>query len=324
MHHHIIIIIILFYIIILYIIMVAKNKKKSFKQLSQDERIEIYKYLCLWYSFRKIWLLLNRSHSTISREVNRNSTYYWWWKTKYKPIEANYKAVYRRKKSYINRIKLNKNIKLRKKIFELLSDKTKYRSPDEIIWRLKLEWWSVVSTSTLYNYIHNHPDWSMYLRFKHYWYKKRNTKKSTTTIKWVPKIDKRSNLANNRCRLWDWEIDTIVSSSSYWWLFTWVDRKSRFILLRKIPNHKSNTLLTIMSHSFINHKVKTITSDNWVEFAKLALLWKRLKAKCYTTHPYSSFERWTNERHNWLVRRFIPKWSNISTYSDLEIKNKTY
>ena len=56
------------------------------------------------------------------------------------------------------------------------------------------------------------------------------------------------------------------------------------------------------------------TPDNGSEFASLASL-SAVNTSVYFTHPYSSFERGTNERHNGLLRRFIPKGKRISDYS---------
>jgi IS30 family transposase len=64
---------------------------------------------------------------------------------------------------------------------------------------------------------------------------------------------------------------------------------------------------------------KTITSDNWSEFSELPELESKTSTKVYFTHPYSSFERGTNERHNGLIRSFIPKGKSINDYSDEDI-----
>jgi len=61
---------------------------------------------------------------------------------------------------------------------------------------------------------------------------------------------------------------------------------------------------------------KTITSDNGLEFSQLSNITLETGTKVYFTHPYSSHERGTNERHNGLVRRFIPKGSKISDVSE--------
>ncbi|HAT4276979.1 TPA: IS30 family transposase, partial [Clostridium perfringens] len=57
---------------------------------------------------------------------------------------------------------------------------------------------------------------------------------------------------------------------------------------------------------------KSITADNGSEFADLSEFELKTKTKVYFTHPYSSFEKGTNERHNGLIRRFIPKGKRIS------------
>jgi len=63
---------------------------------------------------------------------------------------------------------------------------------------------------------------------------------------------------------------------------------------------------------------KTITGDNGSEFAGLSLI-EDGKLKVYFTHPYSSCEKGTNECHNRMLRRFIPKGKSISDYSADEI-----
>ncbi|SKA09820.1 IS30 family transposase, partial [Selenihalanaerobacter shriftii] len=51
------------------------------------------------------------------------------------------------------------------------------------------------------------------------------------------------------------------------------------------------------------------------EFSELGAIEKLVDTKVYFTHPYSSWERGTNERHNGLIRRFIPKGRSISEFS---------
>ena len=63
-------------------------------------------------------------------------------------------------------------------------------------------------------------------------------------------------------------------------------------------------------------KVESITFDNWVEFSSIL----KLCYQCYRADSYSSWQRWTNEKHNWYVRRFIPKWENINARSNEEIQ----
>jgi len=62
--------------------------------------------------------------------------------------------------------------------------------------------------------------------------------------------------------------------------------------------------------------LKTILADNSSEFAEVTQALKGVETKVYFTHPYSSFERGTNERHNGLIRMFIPKGKAIASVSD--------
>jgi len=303
----------------------VRNKSTQFVQLSQEERIEIYRHHTQGLSCRKIWRIVGRHYTTISREITRNSIDHWWWRTVYKPLVAEKKKIERKRKANDGHIKLKKNHKLRTKIYQLLSHPTQCWGPDEIIWYLERAEWDVVATSTLYRYIRTHTSRWKYLRYKQEWYKYRKRKrKKTTTIVWVAKIDARPEEASNRTRIGDREWDTIVSSWHSWWLFTAVERTSRYTVIAKIPNHKAATLLTIMTAALMNEKVMTLTTDNWVEFSYLAKLGKRLHLDPYTAHPYASYERGTNEKTNWFIRWFIPKWSDISQYTEQQIQNIQY
>ncbi|WP_432422532.1 IS30 family transposase [Thermoanaerobacterium thermosaccharolyticum] len=65
---------------------------------------------------------------------------------------------------------------------------------------------------------------------------------------------------------------------------------------------------------------KSITADNGAEFAELSEILKECKSKAYFTHPYSAFERGTNERHNGLIMRFIPKGTTLADLSEGAIR----
>src|SRR5699024_5061343 len=64
---------------------------------------------------------------------------------------------------------------------------------------------------------------------------------------------------------------------------------------------------------------KTITSDNGSEFSELSEQGKHLGIDIYFAHPYASWERGSNERHNGLIRRFIKKGQPIHEYSDEQL-----
>ena len=66
---------------------------------------------------------------------------------------------------------------------------------------------------------------------------------------------------------------------------------------------------------------KTITTDNGSEFARLSELEELADTLVYFAHPYTSCEKGTNERHNGIIRRFIPKGKRIDSYTAEEISN---
>jgi len=118
-----------------------------------------------------------------------------------------------------------------------------------------------------------------------------------------------------------WEIDTVIGSKSKEdeVLLTIVERKTRNTFVRKIPGKTAEAVMAEMQRireefgTMFCSVFRTITSDNGSEFASLAAL-KDLGTKVYFTHPYSAFERGTNERHNGLLRRFVHKGKKISDY----------
>ena len=108
-------------------------------------------------------------------------------------------------------------------------------------------------------------------------------------------------------------------------ILTILERKTRNAIIHKITSKTAeavtealNSIRNIYGDKF-SDVFKTITSDNSSEFANLSTLETETDTKVYFTHPYSSFEKGTNERHNGLIRRFIPKGKCISDYSSDDI-----
>ena len=118
------------------------------------------------------------------------------------------------------------------------------------------------------------------------------------------------------------EIDTVIGKKdeNEPCVLTLVERMTRMCIWVKAKNHTAEAitkaLQQIMSQ-FADRKdqvFKTITGDNGSEFAGLSLF-ENGSLKVYFTHPYSSFEKGTNECHNHMLRRFIPKGKSISDYA---------
>ena len=148
-------------------------------------------------------------------------------------------------------------------------------------------------------------------------------------------ISTRPVQAHQRSEVGHWEADTIVSGThtSPTCLLTLTERKTRFEITRKIPNRTTEALRRAldllerqMGCSVFTQLFKTITVDNGSEFSDIvgletSALSSQQRVSLFFAHPYSSFERGTNENHNGIIRRFIPKGSDIGTYSSQTVQD---
>lgn len=104
-------------------------------------------------------------------------------------------------------------------------------------------------------------------------------------------------------------------------LLTLSERMSREFLIIRIPDRISASVMQafqMLQKQYSEHWndiFKTITTDNSSEFADLTNLEQVSKTLIYYAHPYTSCDKGTVERHNGLIRRFIPKGESINNYS---------
>lgn len=259
---------------------------------------------------------MKRHHTTIWRELARNSNW------EYDPIKAQKHYRKRRKDANKTHCVLVKDQDLRNEIVKLLWSRLIDWSPDAITWRKKEEWVATICTKTIYNYINNHePQLKKYLKYKR-WYRKylkwSNIGKLDRTI---DSIDNRPAIVATRKRIWDREWDTVVSANRSCWLVTFVDRKTRYLLTKKITNFKAETVhnATLDVFKKYHDKVITITIDNWKEFADVDLTGIYLWWSYYRAHPYQAWNRWTNEHTNWMIRKMLPKWYDFKNISNQKV-----
>lgn len=193
----------------------------------------------------------------------------------------------------------------------------------EAILKAKFDRSEMVCTKTLYNYIDlglldiKNADLPQKMR--------RNTKpaKIKTHKKILGKsIKERPIEIESRKEFGHWEIDTVIGEKSNTdnVLLTIVERKTRYAIVRKIELKTSesviNELMAIADYygDKFDEIFKTITGDNGSEFTDLSKIEDLGDTNVYFTRPYSSYEKGTNERHNGLIRRFIPKGNRIFDY----------
>lgn len=148
-------------------------------------------------------------------------------------------------------------------------------------------------------------------------------------------IEKRPAEISNRQTFGHWEMDCVIGKkSTKETLLTLTERLTRYEIIFKMPNHKAETVVHYVNKlekqfgKQFRKIFKSITVDNGVEFSDFEGLEKSIfkgkRTNLYYCHPYSSYERGTNERLNREIRRHIPKGSDLSNYTDKEIQHIEY
>lgn len=140
-------------------------------------------------------------------------------------------------------------------------------------------------------------------------------------------IDERPAIVDRKCRIGDWEVDTVIGRGKQQALVTLTERKSMYTLIAHIRDRTASSVQAAMVELLgpIRSRVHTITSDNGKEFAAHKTIAGRLKAGFYFAHPYAAWERGLNENINGLVRQYFPKQMDFSsiTYKQLDrVMNK--
>jgi len=161
--------------------------------------------------------------------------------------------------------------------------------------------------------------------FRRKWKKYQHKRRERYSIKDRKMINTRPNIIETRERIWDWEWDTVIWLR--WWskevILTNVDRKSWYLLAKKIKDKTWNSVLEWTIDVFKNipkYKKLTMTYDNWREFCEHRAIEYFTNLDVYFAEPYSSRQRWSNENTNWLIRQFAPKKTAFEKITQNQLK----
>jgi len=284
----------------------------SYKQLIEGQRYQISAYLSENLSCREIARKMGLNHSTISREVRRNSLS----SRDYIPQKAHALALKRRKDS------------AKSKLSELTVTFVVYClsrkwSPEQIAGVGKLIGYKV-SHEWIYNYIYcvKRRGGSLYRQLRHNGRKYRKGSRSKRVI--IPNrvgIEYRPSIVDTKQRLGDWEVDTVLGKQGTGAIVSLVERKSKLYLIRKVKAKSADEVRVAMIQMLWKHRhyVHTITADNGLEFCGHELVAKALRADVYFANPYASWERGLNENFNGLLRQYIKKGTDLRTITDEQL-----
>jgi IS30 family transposase len=280
---------------------------KSYQQLTEDERIEIYAMRQEGKTIPKIAEALGRNRASINREITRNSG-----QRSYRPKQAHRKAQERRTSK-------RKAVKMTEPTLAYIHKKLAIEwSPDQIsnMMRVDSEYTGhPISHERIYLYIweDKRNGGALYeqLRIANKdKYRKRYGKNDYRgKIPNRKDIDKRPAIVDEKQRIGDWEADLVVGAGASGYLVTLVDRVSKLTLIGHVSHKTSESVTEEMLRMMRPHKdfVTTITFDNGREFSRHETVALELDCDCYFAKPYHSWERGLNENTNGLIRQYLPK-----------------
>ena len=288
---------------------------EGYHHMTLDIRSQIYVLKATKISLHKIASIIGYHVSTISREINRNTG-----DRGYRYKQANDKAIERRANASHTP----------KKLTEALVAIIKERlmqgwSPEQISGRLKLEGTSISHESIyLHVWVDKYCGGSLYKHLRHHGkkYNKRSSGKAGRGC--IPNridISERPSIVEQKTRIGDWEGDTIIGAKQKGAIVSYVDRCSKFTVLKKVEN-KTAELVTQATLEKLGQElpVLTITYDNGKEFSEHRKIASHLNASCYFARPYHSWERGLNEHTNGLVRQYLPKSTDFTKVTDKTVQ----
>ena len=274
----------------------------NYHRMTPADRYRIEGYLQSDLSIRAIARKLNRSPSSISREI--------------KSFERNgrYRAEFAINKSVKLRWKNKRRFKIHSRLKKLVTEKILIDwSPAQISAWLKTKD-IALSKQTIYRFIEREKKTdntlTKHLRILR---KERQDRKKPA---WKPPserltkrtwIDERPKIVNKRSRLGDFERDTVFGKINGPLLLTLVDRTSRYAKIEWVEKKCSILIHEATVRALKNEVLHTITNDNGTEFVKHEMTAEALKTKIYFSRAYRSWERGTNENFNGLLRQYFPR-----------------
>ncbi len=295
------------------------------QHLTAEERHDIEVHLCDGWSLYRIAKHLGRPYNTIKNELQRGTVLLYHGKVKRYKAKAG-EAVYKEhRKSSTRKYRCLETAPFLRYVEKMFREEGwsldacyGYALENGLFRREEM-----VCTKTLYNYIDlglislKNIDLPEKLSRNTKQKKVRENKKNLGDS-----IDLRDESVENRDSFGNWEIDSVVGKKKAEepCVMSLTERKLRVSIWLKLRNHSADAMMEAIQQLKAEYGdrfaqvFQTITADNGSEFGRLSEL-KEDGVKVYFAHPYSSWERGTNECHNRMLRRFIPKRKSIESYS---------
>ena len=283
----------------------------SYTHLTLVERGKLEAFLALKMSIREIAKIMGRHHSTIAREIKRNSN--------------DYHALAADETANQKRTKASTRIKLSAKLIAIIEKKLQETWSPEQISNTVLK--GVVSFKSIYRWIYASKINSDNLAFLRHKGRKRKGVEKRGIFSNGVSISERSEQANNRTEFGHWELDSMVSSrdESKGVFCTFIERKSRLYTAFVGKDRTADTMeqaITRLRNALPKGAFKSATSDRGKEFACHASVKEKLGIDFFFANAYAPWQRGSNENGNGLLREFYPKKTDLAKVTQQELRQK--
>jgi len=288
--------------------------KKRYRHLRDIDRNNIERWHEQGMSGRAIGRLIAVSHTTINRELIRNS----YTLNRYTGENATVQSKKRRKRQSF--------YKWDSVVEEIVLAKVKVKwSPEQISGWLKINLEIGISCERIYQHIRNDRKrgGSLYRSLRHNgkkYYKRMNKKAGKGCIPNRVDITERPNIIEEKTRIGDYEGDTIIGKGHKSAVLTVVDRHSKYLIASKLPNCKATPTRKKLIKIFKKVAFDSLTVDNGKEFSEHEKITAATGIPVYFAQPYHSWERGLNEHTNGLLRQYFPKGTDFNEVSEYQIQ----
>lgn len=286
---------------------------RTYTQLTQEQRYQIYALKKMGHNQTETANCIGVDKATISRELKRNQG-----QRGYRPKQAHTLAVSRCKKGHS---------RLQARTWAIIDEKICLDwSPEQIsAWLLKRHQIQV-SHEWIYQYLLSDKraggDLYKHLRCQKKRRKRHGSRDRRGKLPNRRSIEERPEIVDQRQRIEDWEVDTMVGKGHQQALVTLTERKSRLALLRKVDRRTAELVgeAVIALLQPLGDHMHTITGDNGKEFAEHERIAQELSVDFFFAHPYAAWERGANENMNGLIRQYIPKNRDLNSVTSEEVE----
>jgi len=299
------------------------SRRRSRLALTLAEREEISRGLVASRSVRSMAMALGRSTSTISREIVRNGGSRW-----YRAAAADKRAWKRALRP--KPCKLAEHGQLRQAVAAKLE---RNWSPEQIAGWLKRTHPGTeacqVSHETIYRSLYVQArgvlkkELMQHLRSRRSIRRSRHATQKGRQIANAVSIRERPASIEDRAVPGHWEGDLLCGSKNSN-IVTLVERQSRYVMLAKVPNRETQTVVNALikqARKLPDELYKSLTWDRGKELADHQRFTMETKIAVYFCDPQSPWQRGSNENTNRLLRQYFPHGTNLSSYSQAHLNS---